>query len=443
MKKPLYISLYDHYKTLIEDGTLPANAKLSSIRRCARERGMSRTTVEAAYMQLAADGYVISKPQSGFYVCDVGAAPKRAQTEPESKKSLAPEIRYDFCSASADPDSFNLAEWGRYVKSALRHPERLLSYGEPQGEADLRREVCNYAARQRGVVCTEEQVVIGAGTQSLLHILCGIIDRPESAVFTGAYFGQGEAVLEDHGIRVRRLAYDKLDAAQVGEGGLIYVSPSHMTQWGQVLSISGRRRLLRLSQSTGSLIIEDDYDSEFRYFSRPVSSLQGMDGGSNVVYIGAFSRLLLPSIRISFMVLPKGLVPAYARRAGQYNQTASKTEQIALCSYIRDGRLYSQIRKQRKLYFAKSQALCAEIEAVFGSCARARTTDSGYLVLMELESKKSADELAAAALRGGVAVSALPGFSARPRLLLCCSGVESARFHEALHCLRDALQLPA
>ena len=441
MKKPLYVSLYDHYKALIEDGTLKAGTKLISIRRCCEEQEISRTTVETAYMQLAADGYIISKPQSGYYVCDVGAAPKIDFSEPESKRKLAPRVLYDFRSASADPDSFNVNEWGRYVKSVLRHPERLLSYGEPQGEPELRREICEYAEKQRGVVCTDEQVVVAAGTQSLLHILCGIIKRPESAFFTGAYFGQGEAVLEDHGIKAVRMPYEELESEKIPSGSLIYISPSHMTKWGQVLSVSGRRKLLRLSQSTDSLIIEDDYDSEFRYFGRPVPSLQGMDAGNNVIYIGSFSRLLLPSIRLSFMVLPKKLLGAYSLRSKSYNQTASKTEQLALCSYMRDGRLYSQIRKQRKLYFSKSAALCDEIKNVFGSFADAKTGDSGYLVLMEINSEKSSRCLAKTALNAGVAVSAVEPDGGRPKLLLCCSGMEEGNFRQALICLRDALAL--
>ena len=142
-----------------------------------------------------------------------------------------------------------------------------------------------------------------------------------------------------------------------------------MTVWGEVMHITERMDLLKEAFEKDILIIEDDYNSEFRYYNRPTPSLQGLAGGRGVVYLGTFSRLLLPSIRMSFMVLPPELLPVYRERSHYYNQTSSKTEQIALCQFIRDGHLESQIRKARKLYTAKAKKLCEDIGRIFGDRA--------------------------------------------------------------------------
>ena len=159
---------------------------------------------------------------------------------------------------------------------------------------------------------------------------------------------------------------------------IIYTFPSNSTPWGDVMPIQTRLSLLSFAKAQDCLIIEDDYDSEFRYYSRPVPSLQGLDGGNKVVYMGTFSRLLLPSLRISFMVLPIELMDAYSKCGEDYNQTASKTEQIALCQFIRDGHLEKQIRKVRKLYMDKSNQLCIAVNKIFKDKAKAISGSGGF-----------------------------------------------------------------
>lgn len=143
-----------------------------------------------------------------------------------------------------------------------------------------------------------------------------------------------------------------------------YLTPSQMTVWGEVMPVGDRMKLLKDAAREDMLIIEDDYNSEFRYYNRPTPSLQGLSGGRGVVYLGTFSRLLLPSIRMSYMVLPPDLLKRYQERGRFYNQTASKAEQIALCQFIRDGHLESQIRKSKKLYAAKAKCLCDAVRRI-------------------------------------------------------------------------------
>lgn len=442
--EPLYLRVYSYYKDLIATGKLAAGAKLPSIRRCAQELEVSRTTVEAAYLQLAAEGYVVAKPQSGFYASslDYPLEPGGLQERPRPHQA-APQIRYDFASASVDAESFDFALWRRYIKSALRADGRLLTYGEPQGEPDLRAALCSYVAKSRNVVCTPEQIVVGAGVQSLLHILCALLGERAPVGFWNNAFAQGRAVFEDHGFPVRHYVQSKGDFSILERDRirLLYTSPSHMDATGNVMPVAQRLKLLQVARRSECLVLEDDYDSEFRYFTHPVPSLQGLDGGRSVIYMSTFSKLLLPSLRLSFMVLPASLMDAYEKKGGLYNQTASKAEQIALCQFIRDGHLSSQIRKARKLYMNKTRALCEAARKAFGDRAGAEVCASGLMVRLELERTESVEHIRQRALRAGIAVRAEePPEAGTACLLLVSAGVPMGDFEAAMKCLRAVIE---
>ncbi len=440
---PLYIQIYNHYKELITSGKLKPGSKLPSIRRCALERMISRTTVEAAYLQLAAEGYIISKAGSGFYVCEVNYADiqkpaRKIYTKVEDKKKPL----YDFVSYSVDSKGFDFDLWSRYIKSALRNKERLLYYGDTKGEYDLRLAIAHYVSEHRGVICEPEQIVIGAGVQNLLYILCSLTGVSSPVVFTGVDFIQGRVVFRDRGFETifhESLTSD-LSYFEKINPKIIYTSPSHTTLWGEVMPIQTRLALLTYAKSHECLIIEDDYDSEFRYYIRPVPSLQSLDGGENVVYMGTFSRLLLPSLRISFMVLPTGLISKYERKGEEYNQTASKTEQIALCQFIRDGHLNKKIKKARKLYISKSNMFCNYVKKVFKDKAKAIPSLGGFLIQLEVKTTMSSDELVRRAASVGVLVKPLDASKERkyPRILMCLSGVPEEDFEEVLNLLNKA-----
>ena len=210
-------------------------------------------------------------------------------------------------------------------------------------------------------------------------------------------------------------------------------------------------KLLKDAAREDMLIIEDDYNSEFRYYNRPTPSLQGLSGGRGVVYLGTFSRLLLPSIRMSYMVLPPDLLKRYQERGRFYNQTASKAEQIALCQFIRDGHLESQIRKSKKLYAAKAKCLCDAVRRIFGEKARTHLGDAGFLVLMELDSPLTSAEIAGRAAQAGVAVRPVESVGSLlekqehhfqegyPKLLLSCASMGAERYEEALEVLKEVV----
>lgn len=433
-----YLDLYEHYKNLILSGMLLPGTKLSSVRRLAQELSLSRTTVENAYALLAAEGYVTAKPQSGYYVSDLLIERKKeSERFTDNRTGKRNDIVYDMVTVSADRESFDFSLWRRYVKSALRQDDRLLSYGDSRGEADLRSAIAKYVNLQRGVACTAENIVVSAGTQGLLSILCVLLKEEKNIVFLGNDFPKGRAVFEDYGKDVFTLQ-DGFDEEKLNgcKASVIYVSPSHIDSKGSVLPMSERTKIVEYARKGNVLVIEDDYDSEFRYASHPALSLQGLDGGKNVVYIGTFSRLLLPSIRISFMVLPQRLCSIYNERAGLYNQTASKAEQIALCQYITDGHLLSRIKRQRKIFEAKSELICKRGNELLKSHALFTRCEAAYLVKVKAITKTDSKLIAQKAEKNGVKVRPIenePG-----AVILSCAGFDVENADDMLSRLEKA-----
>lgn len=341
MKK--YAEIYNYYKQLIESSQLKGGDKIPSVRKATKIFGVSKTTVQNAYFDLQADGYIIAAPKSGYYVTQMKAKPVEKHTEHLQKN----KIIYDFKSGDADKSSFDLNLWQRYIKSALRRQDRLMSYSEEQGESDLREALSDYIREKRNVAASPDRIVIGAGVQCLLGVLCSIIKERGTVSFPDSSFVQGIELFKDYGFDVH---------TRFKDANIIYVSPSHMTSYGDVMPIKRRLELVDYSIKHSSIVIEDDYDSDFLYQTKPMPSLYALSNNGNVVYMGSFSNVLIPGIRISYMVLTENLAKIYESEKEKFAQTASKTEQIALCQYIRDGHIMSQTRKVRRLYTAKAKA---------------------------------------------------------------------------------------
>lgn len=429
-----YLQVYDYYKDLIVTGRLMPGTKMPSIRRGAIQLGLSRTTIETAYLCLAADGYIISRPQSGYYVTDRTINSFSSQNAHNTKNIAAPQnkILYNFTSNNVDAESFDFNLWRRYIKSTLRQDGRMLTYGESQGEYELREVLCRYVINKRNAVCRPENIVIGAGSQALLNILCPLIKERHTVCFHDTRFAQGMVIFEDYGFDIEK---DKENA------NVLYMTPSHMTSLGDVMSVEKRLTLLKECAIHNRLILEDDYDNEFRYFSKPIPCLQGLAGGENVVYLSTFSKLLLPSIRLSFMILPDSLLPLYEKKKALYNQTASKSEQLALCQFLRDGHLESQIRKLKRLYSNKAKTLSALLEKTFGSRAEVYMGESVFLVHLKIKCALTSDELCDKAAANGILVFSFHKGQKKndsfPHIALSCCEVPVEKFPDAVKLLYE------
>ncbi|MCM1285348.1 MAG: PLP-dependent aminotransferase family protein [Acetobacter sp.] len=346
MKK--YLEIYNLIKSQIISKELKTGQKIPSVRNASVIYNVSITTVQNAYFELCADGYIVSQNKSGYYVTDIANSVTEKIIKTENKK-----FQYDLTGGTADKEIFDLKLWQRYIKSALRQSERMMSYSEPQGEYDLRLALAEYIKEKRNVVAPAERIIIGAGSATLLGILCSLIDKDSIISFPDKSFAIGMGLFEDYGFDVRTRHKD---------ADVIYVSPSHMTRWGDVMPIKRRIELTEYSSHNNSIVIEDDYENEFLYNVRPTPSLFAL-GKGNVVYLSSFSAMLIPAIRISFMVLTPQLYERYKAKMHRFAQTAGKTEQIALCNYIRDGHINAQTRKISRFYGAKTKEFTRLLKA--------------------------------------------------------------------------------
>lgn len=370
MKK--YSKLYNDIKEQIITGQLSHGDKIPSVRDAASLYSVSTTTVQNAYFELCADGYIISKEKSGYFVSIFN----KENQDKDSEKSEV-KIEYNFCGESADPESFDLSLWQRYIKNALRQKDRLLTYSQAQGEYDLRCAVSKYIREKRNVTASPDRIVIGAGVGVLLNILASLFDKDQTVSFPDKSFVQGIGIFNDAGFEVH--TRDK-------NADIIYVSPSHMTRWGDVMSNKRRLELVEYSFNNNSTVIEDDYENDFMYNVKPTPALFTL-GHGNVIYIGSFSAMLLPGIRISFMVLNDKLTKLYNQNKYKFAQTASKTEQIALCQYIRDGHINSQTRKIRRLYSNKTKDFYSILKKEFPN-AQISISENTLQIIMSVKFDK-------------------------------------------------------
>lgn len=405
MSEPLYLRLYHQLRGEIEAGRLVPGTRLPSIRQMTRDSGVSRTTVETAYEHLCADGIVNCIPQSGYYVNDVPhRSPICVPVEPQPKRQ---ECEYDFSGHRMDPVLFDFDIWRKLSRSVMMDSAPFLGYGENQGETVLREQIARYLSAGRGVYTTAEHIVISAGIQSLLGVLCEMFDKTTQRIaFEDPGFRKGCRVFTDHGydtVFIHGTA-SGIDLKQLEQSGanMLYISPSHSFPSGASLTHHKRVQLLRWAQKNNAIIFEDDYDGELRYTGKPLATLSALDSDENVIYLGAFSKLLPPSIRISYAVLPPRLLPLYRAVCGRYNQTSSTMEQLTMARFIEEGRLEKQIRRLRRMYAHKNARIIEAFQEHFGARAVVRPNDTGLHVVVSISGIGNAEDMCAQAKKAGV-----------------------------------------
>lgn len=360
---PLYKQLYSSIRKAIENNGLTKGDKLVSIRALSKALGISKTTVEAAYSQLCAEGYIKNSPQRGFFIQGQVLALKEKSTADGITAGISTgnRVKYDLSSKSVTVDSTGIKLWRKYVKAYLNKDYIISSYGDPQGEYSLRRALSFYSYSVRSVVATEDDIVIGAGTQSLLYLLCGLlrgfgtkiaVEKDASRHFI--------RVFKDCGFEVVKIGSDdkgiSLDKIKDEDPDFLLINPSGSLKSGDRMKMERRYELIEWAEKNDKYIIEDDYNGELVYNSHTIPALQ-CSSSKTVIYLGSFSKLLLPSVRIGYMVLPERLKEIYQKFKPDLNQTASKIEQLALADYIRDGQLERHLRRLKKSYCEKSIAI--------------------------------------------------------------------------------------
>lgn len=418
--KHLYEQIYEHIREEIKGGKLLSGERLPSTRALAEYLQVSRSTVDFAYEQLVSEGYIEAKPHRGFFVCMLEEMPESGRQEayagsererglPETEKSA---IAYDFSPNGLDISAFPYGVWKRITKNILTEGnEELFALGEPQGDYDLRQTISRYLHSARGVNCAPEQIVVGAGNDYLLMILEKLLGENVGIAMENPTYKRAFRIFQSFGYRVEIVGMDK-SGMKAGElyGKAIkaaYVMPSHQYPSGVTMPIGRRMELLKWAgEEEERYLIEDDYDSEFRYKGKPIPSLQGADTGGNVIYVGTFSKAIAPAIRVSYMVLPPRLLKRYREECYFYSSTVSRIDQRILNEFIRDGYFERYLNKTRKIYREKHDILLQELKPLLRRF-RISGEDAGLHLLLSLRDKSITEqELVERAKENGVRVYA-------------------------------------
>ncbi|WP_332634444.1 PLP-dependent aminotransferase family protein [Halalkalibacter flavus] len=419
----LYMQLYHYIRDEIVAGRIPTNNRLPSIRRLSAHLGVSRTPVALAYDQLLAEGYIRSKPRSGFFAAEVETFTSSPPTSLVRSQSTvlpslprayhAPQeemVLYDFGYGSVDLESFPLTKWRKLMNRCLL-PEnsRLLLYGDLQGEPELRAEIATYLHQIRGVRCSPEQIVVGAGTYHSLDLLFQLLKKDVTCMAVEESVNDGvKALFEQFRFDCRplRLESDGIQIEEVyaSKAQAVYVTPSHQFPFGMTLSVNKRIKLLHWAKEQQAYIIENDYDGEFRYNGRPIPSLQSLDNDGRVVYVGTFSKALTPSFRLSYLVLPHALLEQFRFRRHSYDQLASPIFQKTLQLFMQSGDFERHMRKMRSLYHKKHDMLLQAIRHAFQGIADIIGVGSGLHILLRVRNGMSESQLVHTAKQKGVNV---------------------------------------
>lgn len=391
---PVYMQLYEYIKNDIITGTLSPDSKLPSIREASATLSLSKTTIENAYNQLVAEGYIDNLPKKGYFVCNLSDFNFAGNTEKQkSPDEDNPEKSYT--NDGVDSSSFDISMWRRIYNRIIYDPKtEIYTNGSIQGELMLRKEISSFVNTMRGGHSAPEQVIIGAGVQYLLGILIGILkDDYRTVAVENPGYTKAEYIFEDYGMRVVRIPVNDsgfpVTLLKDSSAGLVYISPSHQYPIGNIMPVNKRMELLEWSSKHDGIIIEDDYDGIIRYGGMPIPCLQGLDKSDRVIYLGSFSKMLLPSLRISYMVIPRRLISRYYEVKSRYTQSTSKIDQLVLANFMRDGYMLKHLRKIKRVYRKKNMLLVSSITEKYNNRINIISSDSGLHIMCQAVTNKS------------------------------------------------------
>jgi GntR family transcriptional regulator/MocR family aminotransferase len=442
---PLYEYLYRCIRGDILSGALAADEKLPSKRALAEHLRVSVITVENAYAQLLAEGYVRTEPRRGFFVSPLE---RRTQPQPAAQQiaPAAPEPvwRLDLKTNRVDSDRFPFAVWSRLTRQVLRDEgAALFSPLSHQGHPALRQAIAEDLLEYRGMEVSAEQIVIGAGAEYLYLLLAQLLGRGASFALEDPGYPKIGQVYEKCGVRCVPIPLDEqgLDIAALrrSDAAAAHISPSHHYPTGLITSIQRRQALLRWAEETDGVILEDDYDSELRFSGRPIPTLQSIDRTGRVIYMNTFSQTIAPSIRIGFLVLPPALLERWRRELGFYVCPVPATEQAVLAQFLSSGQYEQHLSRMRTEYRARRAAvLSAFRSSPFADRITITEHGAGLHFLMHLDTPLSDSALRTRAESLGVRLGFLSEYARTPNptfartLVVNYAGLSPAQLPEAL-----------
>lgn len=470
-KIPMYEQIYSHIKDEIVMGNIESGEKLPSKRNLSAHLKVSIVTVETAYAQLVAEGYIVSKPGSGFFVEDLGESISHSgllSSEDASKQPVYAsqhedlmsgsediQITYDFGTNRMDITDFPFSTWAKLSREVLSERDTdLLNACESQGTEMLRRQIARYLKEFRGMEISSKQIFVGAGSEYLIGLIIQLLGRDNAYGVENPGYSKIYKIFRANSSRVYPISMDEKGASREAISGsginILHVTPSHHFPLGIVMPVSRRQELLKWAcEQTDRYIIEDDYDSEFRYMGRPIPTLQSMDKNGKVIYINTFTKSLAPSMRISYMVLPWELCRKFHSQLDFYSCTVPVFEQLTLARFMEKGYFDRHINRMKKIYKQRRDILCEKImEGKLGRFVTITGSDAGMHLLLTVNNGMQQEQLLTAAAKEGVKVYGLSEYysfpvSAMPdnMVILGFSGLAQLQLVKGVEALERAWQV--
>ena len=385
-KIALHIQLFEALKQDIIDN-YKINEKLPSIRKVMTMYNLSKNTVESAYSQLVAEGYIDSIPKSGYIVIENNFT-NFTDTFIHERQEPEEEILYDFFPARLQKESFPLKTWKRLSTKVINESLDLGKYSNRQGEVDLRVEIAKYLNTSRAVNCMANQIIIGNGFISSISLLALILNKKhDSLAIEEPGYHVARKVYENHKYKIEKIEVNNnginIEKLEKSKARLVYLTPSHQYPTGVAIPISNRIKLLQWANKNNGIIIEDDYDSELNYINRPIPSLQGLDKNNSVVYIGTFSKALSPALRVSYMVLPTNIFKIYQEEYSYYDSGVSLLTQKTLHLFMKEGYWDKHLRKIRTQNKKKHNLLKSLLESKLKTSMKIVSQGGGLAILIQ------------------------------------------------------------
>ena len=432
---PLFRQLYARLKDAILQGALAPGARLPATRELARQLGVSRQTVLAAYEQLTAEGYLRGGVGQGTFVdanlpastATAGEAPRAPRPLPPLGRALASSmtrVRHHagplrtFRTSMPGLDLFPFETWRKLEAHHWRRRELPLGYGAAAGHAELRELLCAYLNASRGVRCTPDQIVITTGSQQALYLLAQLLLAPGEGVWLESPGYQGAAApFEVAGARICPVPVDRegMDVAfaarRYPNAAMVFATPSHQLPLGVTMSLARRLELLRWAETNRAWIVEDDYDSEYRYLGPPLASLQSLDRAGCVIYVGTFSKVLFPGLRLGYVVAPPSLAEPLRQAKAVVDRHSPIVPQAVLADFIRQGHFARHIRRTREAYAERRAAMLEALEQRLGGMLHPGATDTGLDVCVHLAGALGEAQACARATDAGIDLRPLSYFA--------------------------------
>lgn len=377
----LYYKLYHEIKQKIINHELQENTKLESVRSCALKNNISTTTVEKAYNQLAIEGYVTSVPRSGFTVNNI-----KNILNSNTIKTHDPINHKDYPNTGLTDDLFDIKTFKSITNKVYNYyTDDLYKENHPFGEELLREEIRKHILRERNVKCSVDQIVIGPGIQTLLNIILSIT-KGKTVSYLTPEFTKAMTIFRGYNFQLK--AFQSIDDIIKEKSDFLYLSPSNTYPTGDVLGINDRNKLIKWAHKNQTYIIEDDYNFFIRYNSYTIPSMHSIDDQSHVIYMGSFSKTLLPSIRISYMVLPIPLYNLLKNNYTSFSQGVSKVTQLSVALYMKEGLYKRHTKKLYNKYALKNELLLKELNEIKDDSFSIRSTDSNLHIVIDFTNQK-------------------------------------------------------